>query len=46
MAILLKIVQTSKNKNSDVDKTPQGPGAGFVNYALGAYKVLTEGVLA
>jgi hypothetical protein len=36
IAILLKIVQKSDSKNSGVDTTPQGPGAGVVSFALGA----------
>ena len=45
IAILLKIVQRSYNKNSGVDTTHQGPGAGVVSYALGAYMGLMEGML-
>ena len=43
--ILLKIVQTLDNKNFRADKTPLGPGAGFVSYALCIYMVLIEGML-
>jgi hypothetical protein len=45
VTILLKIVQRSDNRNSGVNTTPQGPGAGVVSYALGAYMVLMEGML-
>ena len=45
IAILLKIVQRSCNKNSGVDTTHQGPGAGVISYALGAYMGLMEGML-
>ena len=45
MAILLKIVQRSYSKNSDVDTTHQVPGAGVLSYALGAYMGLKEEML-
>jgi hypothetical protein len=46
IAILLKIVQSSDDKNSSVNKTPQGPEAGVVSFALGTYMVLMEEMLA
>ena len=45
IAIVLKIVQSSYNKNSGVDTTHQGPGAGVFSYALGAYVGLMEEML-
>ena len=45
IAILLKIVQRSYNKNSGVDTTHQSPWAEVVSYALGAYMGLMEGML-
>jgi hypothetical protein len=45
VAILLKIVRRSYNKNSGVDTSPQGPGAEVVSCALGANMVLLEVML-
>ena len=44
IAILLKLVQASDNKNCGSLKPP-GPLAGVVSYALGVYVVLIEGML-
>jgi hypothetical protein len=42
---LLKIVQRSYNKHSDIETILQDPGAGVVSYALGVYMVLMEEML-
>ena len=45
IAISLKIVKRLDNKNYGVNTTSQGPRLGVVSYALGAYRVLMEGMV-